>query len=643
MMQEINIQTQHSQLIEKVTNTGSCRYRYANKTFVWTPNFYKVFNLSPEDIQIGAEWEIPSFSEHTRKLIKNKIEKKEALGQNFEIKLPYISDKGADKWVRFCCEFISQENLIIERVSVFQDITLSVDTSEQNNFYQERVALALTSTKAGTWDYQVISNELFWDESMFELFEIHRPMRALRFSEWINHIHPDSKELFIDEFNQALKAQEYDHLLSFVVKILTPLGSIKYIKLTAKFYSDINQKTARVVGTCIDVTEQEIATNKILEQATIAQKNALIAQDANEARARFIANVSHEIRTPMNSIMGVLQILDAYDLNTELKELIQLASESSNDLLAVINDVLDLSKIDASEMEIESIDIDIEKLINNAVQKFKPTLSASVELRTDIDRNLLIHRIGDPHRFNQVINNLLSNAIKFTELGLITIKLSGDDNQVSVEVIDTGIGIEPDNLEIIFEPFKQADDSTTRNYGGTGLGLAISKKLAQLMGGTLTVKSIENEGSKFKFSVPLPATSKYLSTQTPMALSGSVPNLKGHVILYAEDNDSSINIVTQLIRPTNAKLMTAINGRKALDLYRKNQEITLVILDIQMPIINGMQVCERIRVENKHIPIIALTANVMIEDQKKYFNMGFTQVIEKPIKFDKFYETLKKV
>jgi CheY-like chemotaxis protein len=163
------------------------------------------------------------------------------------------------------------------------------------------------------------------------------------------------------------------------------------------------------------------------------------------------------------------------------------------------------------------------------------------------------------------------------------------------------------------------------------------------MGGTLTVASIQNEGSQFKFTVPLPATSKHLSTQTPMALSGRVPNLKGHVILYAEDNDASINIVTQLIRPTNAKLMTAINGRTALEIYRKNAEITLVVLDIQMPIMNGMQVCERIRAENKHIPIIALTANVMIEDQKKYFNMGFSQIIEKPIKFDKFYETLKKV
>jgi signal transduction histidine kinase/CheY-like chemotaxis protein len=643
MMQEINIQTEHSQLIEKVTNTGSCRYRYASNSFVWTPNFYKVFNLSPESNAISAEWDIPNFSEHTRKLIKNKIEKKEALGQNFEIKLPYISDSGADKWVRLCCEFISKDKTLIERVSVFQDITISIDSSEQNNFYKERVALALTSTKAGTWDYQVSSNELFWDESMFTLFEIQSPMRALRFSEWINYIHPDSKELFIDEFNHALKSQEYDHLLSFIVKILTPLGSVKYIKLSAKFYSDIHERTARVVGTCIDVTEHEIATNKILEQATIAQKNALIAQDANEARARFIANVSHEIRTPMNSIMGVLQILESYDLNPELKELIQMASESSNELLVVINDVLDLSKIDAHEMEIESIDIDVEKLIDNAIQKFKPTLKNNVEFRTQIDKNIPRHRLGDPLRFNQVLNNLLSNAIKFTDSGHITLTLSGDDDQVIVEVNDTGIGIEREKLELIFEPFKQADDSTTRNFGGTGLGLAISKKLAHLMGGALTVESTEKEGSQFKFTAPLPATSKYLSTQTPLALSGSVPNLKGHVILYAEDNDASINIVTQLIRPTNAKLMSAINGRTALELYRKNPEITLVILDIQMPIMNGMEVCDRIRAENKHIPIIALTANVMIEDQKKYFNMGFSQIIEKPVKFDKFYETLKKV
>lgn len=642
-MQELNIQTEHSELIEKITNTGSCRYRYAKDKFIWTKNLYQVFNLTPNALGEGAEWDIPIFSEHTRRLIKTKIEKSEAEFKSFEIKLPYISESGADKWVKFCCEFIVQDQQLIERVSVFQDITLSIDSSEHNNFYKERVELALTSTKAGTWDYQVVSNELFWDESMFSLFEIHRPNRALKFSEWINHVHPDSKETFIDEFNKALKVEAPDHLLSFVVKILTPLGSLKYIKISARFYSDIFDKTVRVVGTCIDVTEQEIATNKILEQATIAQKNALIAQDANEARARFIANVSHEIRTPMNSILGTLQILDSYDFNDELKELISMATESSNDLLNVINDVLDLSKIDAQEMEIESIDIDVEKLIENAVMKFSHLLQEGVTLTSDIAPNLLMDRLGDPLRFNQVLNNLLSNAIKFTSSGSITLKLYGDDKEICVEVNDTGIGIDNDKLELIFEPFKQADDTTTRNFGGTGLGLAISKKLTQLMGGKLTVNSIVNQGSHFKFTAPLPATSQFISSTSNKSLSNSVPNLKEHCILYAEDNDASINIVKQLIRPTNAKLLTAINGRSAIELYRKTPSVSIVILDIQMPIMNGVEVCERIRAENKNIPIIALTANVMIEDQKKYFNMGFSQVIEKPIKFDKFYEALNKV
>ncbi|GBL03022.1 ATP-binding protein [Glaciecola sp. KUL10] len=642
-MQELNIQTEHSELIEKITNTGSCRYRYAKDKFIWTKNLYQVFNLTPNALGEGAEWDIPIFSEHTRRLIKTKIEKSEAEFKSFEIKLPYISESGADKWVKFCCEFIVQDQQLIERVSVFRDITLSIDSSEHNNFYKERVELALTSTKAGTWDYQVVSNELFWDESMFSLFEIHRPNRALKFSEWINHVHPDSKETFIDEFNKALKVEAPDHLLSFVVKILTPLGSLKYIKISARFYSDIFDKTVRVVGTCIDVTEQEIATNKILEQATIAQKNALIAQDANEARARFIANVSHEIRTPMNSILGTLQILDSYDFNDELKELISMATESSNDLLNVINDVLDLSKIDAQEMEIESIDIDVEKLIENAVMKFSHLLQEGVTLTSDIAPNLLMDRLGDPLRFNQVLNNLLSNAIKFTSSGSITLKLYGDDKEICVEVIDTGIGIDNDKLELIFEPFKQADDTTTRNFGGTGLGLAISKKLTQLMGGKLTVNSIVNQGSHFKFTAPLPATSQFISSTSNKSLSNSVPNLKEHCILYAEDNDASINIVKQLIRPTNAKLLTAINGRSAIELYRKTPSVSIVILDIQMPIMNGVEVCERIRAENKNIPIIALTANVMIEDQKKYFNMGYSQVIEKPIKFDKFYEALNKV
>lgn len=642
-MQQKNTALAHSNILEKYTNTGSSRYQYSSNTLVCSPNFYEIFNLVPDESSIAFEWSIPCFSEHTQKLIETRIKINEQSLRNFEVKLPYVAKDGSDRWVRFCCEFISFNEVLIERITVFQDITDSVNLSQQNNFYQERIELALTSTKAGTWDYQVSSNELFWDESMFTLFEIQRPVSAMKFSQWIEHIHPDSRETFIDEFNQGLKNQSAETFLSFVVKTLTPLGSTKYIKVSARFYADISQKTERVVGTCIDVTENEIKTNKILEQATIAQNNALIAQDANEARARFIANVSHEIRTPMNAIMGVLQILDSYDFNTELKNLIRMASDSSSDLLQIINDVLDFSKIDAHEMNMESVDLNLETLLKNAEQKFQTSKTLNLDIKFTINEGLSSNRIGDPLRFNQVLYNLISNAIKFTDEGEVKINIDGNDDEIIVQVIDTGIGIDSESLELIFEPFKQADDTTTRKFGGTGLGLAISKKLAELMGGELKVASEKGKGTKFTFTVPFPSTSKYVSANLAHPLSNNIPNLNEQHILYAEDNEASIKIVSQLIRPTNAVLHTALNGLQALDVYRKTAEISIIILDIQMPLMNGIEVCRRIRAENKHIPIIALTANVMIEDQKNYFNMGFSHIVEKPIKFDKFYQTLSKI
>lgn len=630
-------------LIEKYTNTGTSRYVYADHSLIWSPSLFGIFDLNPASFSAVAEMQIPCFSEHTQKLIERRISVGESSLEPFDIRLPYKSGAGRDKWMRFCCEFISDDGILLERISIFQDITQTVNLAEHNNYYQERVELALTSSNAGTWDYQVVSNELFWDESMFTLFEVQRPNNTMKFSSWMDHVHSDSQDLFVDEFNLALKHQEPDSLLNFVFKTITPLGNIKYIKINAKFYNDIHDKTTRVVGTCIDVTDHEVATIKIIEQATIAQKNAIIAQDANTARARFIANLSHEIRTPMNSILGSLQILSSYDFESDLKQLIEMAADSSNDLLTVINDVLDLSKIDAQRIEMESIDLDLKSLLENAVDKFKPLAKTGVQLRFEFDDDLKSDRMGDPVRFNQILNNLISNAIKFTESGSITIKARGNDTAVEILVCDTGIGIHGSQHIEIFEPFTQADNTTIREFGGTGLGLAISDKLAQLMGGKLRVNSKLGFGSEFIFSVPLPVTSKNVSKTSLSPLSSNIPNLRGHYILYAEDNEASINIAKQLIAPTKAKLLIAKDGRQALELYRRNRDISLVILDIQMPFMNGMEVCERIRLENKRIPIIALTANVMVEDKRNYFNIGFSQIIEKPIKFDKFYETLNNV
>ena len=632
-----------SGLLEKHTRSGVLQFTYNNQEIHWSRNLFNIFDQSMTDFPPIAEWEIPCFSQHTQQLIKRRIDISEKSFESFEIRLPFKSTTGGERWVRFYCEFITDDDTLIERLSLFQDITATVNLAEDNNYYKERVELALLSSNTGTWDYHVAKNELFWDESMFNLFEVHRPNKPLKFSDWMNYIHPESKDSFIDHFNQALKYQEPDALLSFVFKTLTPLGNVKHIKISAKFYTDSSDMPSRVLGTCMDVTENEIATAKIIEQATIAQENAILAQDANESRARFIANVSHEIRTPMNSIMGTLQILNSYDFNSDLKELLSMASDSANELLQVINDVLDLSKIDAQKMEIEQIDINIAQLINNTYLKFNAMTPAGVSLRKDFPSDINLLRMGDPVRLNQILNNFLSNAIKFTQQGEICIKVSGDDDSICVAVSDSGIGIANDKLQTIFEPFKQADDTTTRRFGGTGLGLAISKKLAELMGGTIDISSKVGEGSTFTLNVPMPITSKNTSPTAQIRLSDNIPNLAHHKILYAEDNKASINIVKQLLRPTKAIVEIAEDGKQALDMYRKNDQISALILDIQMPQMNGMEVCERVRMENKHIPIIALTANVMIEDQKKYFNMGFSHIIEKPIKFDRFYETLHKI
>lgn len=368
------------------------------------------------------------------------------------------------------------------------------------------------------------------------------------------------------------------------------------------------------------------------------------AINANRSKSEFLANISHEIRTPMNGMLGVLQLLNkGKDLDATQRHLIDLGLTSSNTLLSLINDLLDISKIESGKFLIENERFDLRGLINSVYDRAcqlainKPiNVMLECELESDWVK-------GDVLRIEQVLINLISNAIKFTPQGNVQIKAvySIKAQTLSAAVIDTGIGVAAETLEHIFQPFTQAEASTTRQYGGTGLGLSICRELLNLMHGELTVESEPGQGSRFEFSIPMLSASSSDVTELERVENGGVNFPTSSRILLVEDNPINAELALALLEDLAIEADLASNGLEALDLIAKHR-YQLVLMDCQMPVMDGYETTHKIRQSEKlkNLPIIALTANAMNGDREKCLAAGMSDYLSKPIDPDALEQKL---
>lgn len=367
------------------------------------------------------------------------------------------------------------------------------------------------------------------------------------------------------------------------------------------------------------------------------QKNR--AQVSEQAKANFLANMSHEIRTPMNGILGTLQILQRQKLPGESEELVEKGILSSKMLLTIVNDILDFSKIEAGRLELEMIPTNVGKIVESTIAELQPEAeSKGISIELNFDSSYEEGWFCDPVRIKQIILNLLSNAIKFTEQGGVFIDVKIDNGQLLLKCRDTGIGMSQAILDGLFSRFEQADKSITRRYGGTGLGMAITSQLVELMGGTINVNSEPSKGTTFKLLLPLQQAeveSLIIERQAKI----ETPVLKGKTVLLAEDNKINQTVFLAMLKPTGAKVVVANNGQEALTLFSQSRP-DIVFMDIQMPVMDGLESCSKIKQKNANVPIIALTANVMPDDVEKYMATGFSAHIGKPVELNKLYREL---
>ena len=388
----------------------------------------------------------------------------------------------------------------------------------------------------------------------------------------------------------------------------------------------------QIIKYSLDITERREAEIKL-------KKTKDTAEFANKAKSIFVANMSHEIRTPLNAIIGFSCLLLTKEKNPEKKRILENICKAGNDLTGIVNDILDFSKVEAGELELHKSKFNLRFIINNIISTQKIIAGEkSLKFKVSMDKNIPAFFMGDPDRLQQVLHNFINNAVKFTGKGIITVnikqtKITKKTTTLIIEIIDTGIGIAEKNLEKIFTPFKQSDSSNTKQYNGTGLGLSICKKIIDLMNGEIKVKSELNKGSTFQVIITLD-NAKFIKRDRKKTKIQKQPFKKIRTrqfkILVAEDNSLNQELIGMQIEELGHKFKIVDNGEKALSAINKDN-YDIVLMDIQMPLMDGYAVTKQIRESGSNIPIIGLTASAFEQDRIKCLKAGMTEYISKPV------------
>lgn len=454
-------------------------------------------------------------------------------------------------------------------------------------------------------------------------------------------VHPDDRGMALDAWREILKGQA----LSLDFRVTYGDGpSVRSLSVRARSYFDSAGKVTKVIGTVQDITERKDVERELLKAREVAEHSA-------RARGTFLANMSHEIRTPMNAILGFTELLYETELTAEQRGYVDSIHFSGENLLVIINDILDISKIRSGRMTIEKCDFNMREVTNGILAVMSPKAAEKgLELTCSVDTVVPETLTGDPVRLNQILTNLISNALKFTESGSVSVTIGAkvletDGVLVEMAVADTGIGIPEDKQAMIFDKFVQASDDTTRKFGGTGLGLTIVKHLVEMQDGKIWLASKPGSGTTFYVQIPFGRStvhSKPSGKQAPVP--SGLEKLRGAKILLAEDNSVNQLLARKVLEKAGCTVQIAANGVEALHLLQ-NGIYDVVLMDIQMPEMDGYETARRIREfsgSQSRIPIIAMTAHAFGSDVARSLAVGMDDYISKPFKSHELYEKILK-
>jgi PAS domain S-box-containing protein len=453
-----------------------------------------------------------------------------------------------------------------------------------------------------------------------------------------SRIHKHSDEINKFEEDDKLILKNSESMVATEEKFTDFRGETHILKTIKIPFPSGNGKRLGLLGVAIDITDSKI--NEV--ELKHAKERA---EESDRLKTAFLANMSHEIRTPMNAIIGFSELLNDPDLTFGTRdEFIRLISENSKMLLNLIEDIIDVAKIEAEQIKVIKSTCHVNKILDELASYYRNELKKIPDKKIKIrvrkgSPEAAFALISDPLRFKQIMNNLIGNAIKFTEKGIVEFGYEIQKEVVQFFISDTGIGLPNEKLNVIFERFRQAEESTTKEYGGTGLGLTISSKLIELLGGKIWVESVLHSGSTFYFTHPLHLAKGYDSMKPFHELSEK-HDWTGKNILVAEDENSNFELVRATLLRTKANIIRAKNGKEAVDYCLRNEGVDLVLMDIRMPEMNGYEATEVIKAKQPELPVVSLTAYAMADDREKSIMAGCNDYISKPIKPNELIEKI---
>jgi PAS domain S-box-containing protein len=566
-------------------------------------------------------------------------------GERKMIEFRMVTKNKETRWVSHhgqCETGKSHGELVL--LGAVKDITDRKQVKEALRSSQDLLARTQQIAQVGSWQFDVLEKKLTWSAETYRIFGVIDKTCEPTYESFLKSVHPKDRAKVEQAYSSSLldgeDTYEIEHRL-----IKENSGEVRHVLEKCQHERDESGAVIRSIGMVQDITER-----KLNEKALLAATRS--AKAANQSKGLFLAKVSHEIRTPMTAIIGFSELLEDANLTPDERMYLEAIQSSTSNLSSLLQDILDLSKVDAGELVIKQKDFNLHKLINELVSTQKMQIEVKkLSFNLSVDNNVPEVLIGDPLRIQQVLLNLLNNAIKFTEKGEISVAVTVTEEtghwvMLDIAVRDSGVGISKSKQKQIFEPFAQAHADSAHHYGGSGLGLTISRSLADLMGGSLRVESQEEVGSTFHLIVPMQRlngnkSEKFTTEREPLAWKG--PPLK---ILLAEDNTVNSVFIETVLKNLGHSVTVAENGRIALDTLKMNN-FDVALMDIQMPFISGIDVLGVIRkmeeISGKHLNVIALTAYSLIGDQEKYLEMGFDGYLSKPFKQKELIDQLARV
>ena len=520
---------------------------------------------------------------------------------------------------------INEKGEITHYIAIKEDITGRKKIEKEKQLLTESLTEAQTLAKIGSWETDLTTFDVVLSEELYKIYELDPTSFQASHLGIMNSIHPDDRERVDAQFKNSFNKNTYNRMEH---RIITPSGKIKYVEANWHISYDEHGHPLRALGTTQDITQSKLTEFEL----TKAKEKA---EESDRLKSAFLANMSHEIRTPMNGILGFTKLLKEPKLSGKnQQEYINIIEKSGNRMLSIINDIISISKVESGQTEISISETNVNEQIKDLYTFFKHEANQKgLELtysNTLNDKEANIKT--DKEKLDAILTNLVKNALKFTNEGTIEFGYAKKGEFLEFFVKDTGTGISENQKELIFERFRQANESVSRNFGGSGLGLTISKAYTELLNGKIWVESEEGKGSTFYFTIPfIPTKNEVKEKEIDTKIEKIDAPLRKLKILIVEDDAVSKLLIKIAVKKFAGEILNANTGIEAIEACRNNPDIDLVMMDVNMPEMGGYEATNKIREFNKDLVIIAQTANAFASDRDDAIAAGCTDYISKPV------------